>query len=121
MLPVDSTRPRMRSLGLVLLAGAAALSDMAAAQTPCASQQPRFVHAPQGTFPFTLLDTGIEGRVMVGAVIGMDGLPKDVQVLEPSGHAAFDLEALRAVRRSRWHPMPCETVVRIPIDFKQAK
>jgi protein TonB len=111
-----------RTLTFLLLAGAAGLSDMpVAAQTPCVPQRPRWVHEPQGVFPFTLLDTGIEGRVVVQVLIGPDGLAKSVDVVESSGHAAFDTEAMRAVSRSRWQPMPCEAVVRIPIDFKQAK
>lgn len=111
-----------RSLSLLLLAGATALSGVSAAgQTPCVPQQPRFVHEPQGTFPFTLLDTGIEGRVVVGIVVGTDGLPKHVQVLESSGYAAFDTEAVRASSLARWRPMPCEVGIRLPFNFKQAK
>jgi periplasmic protein TonB len=111
-----------RSLTFLLFAGAAVLPDMpVAAQTSCVPQRPRWVHEPQGVFPFTLLDTGIEGRVVVQVVIGPDGLPKSMDVVESSGHAAFDTEAMRAVSRSRWQPMPCEAVVRVPIDFKQAK
>ena len=111
-----------RRLTFLLLAGAAALSDMAAtAQTPCVPQRPRYIHEPQGVFPFTMLDTGIEGRVVVQVLIGTDGLPKNVDVAQSSGHAAFDAEAVQAVSRSRWQPMPCEAVVRVPIDFKQAK
>jgi len=111
-----------RSLNLLFLAGAAALSDMsAAAQTPCVPQRPRYVHEPQGVFPFSMLDTGIEGRVVVRALVGTDGLPKSVDVAESSGHAAFDTEAVRAVSRSRWQPMPCEAVVMVPINFKQYK
>jgi hypothetical protein len=93
-----------RRFRLLLLIGAATLSDMpAAAQTPCVPQQPRPIHEPQGTFPFT------------------DGLPKSVQVLESSGYAAFDTEALRAASRSRWKPMACEVAIRLPFNFRQAK
>lgn len=111
-----------RSLNLLFLVGAAALSDMpAAAQSPCVPQRPRYIHEPQGTFPFTMLDKGIEGRVVVRALIGTDGLPRSVDVVESSGHAAFDAEAVRAVSRSRWQPMPCEAAIMVPINFKQYK
>lgn len=93
----------------------------AAGQSPCVPQQPRFVYAPQGTFPFSLLDTGIEGRVVVGVVVGTDGLPKHVEVLESSGHAAFDTEAMRAASRARWRPISCEAGIRFPFNFKQAR
>lgn len=111
-----------RSLTLLLLVGAAALSDgQAAAQMPCVPEPPRYIHEPQLTFPFTMLETGIEGSVVVGVVVGADGVPKSVRVLESSGHAAFDTEALRAVSRARWQPMACEVAVRAPINFRQAR
>ena len=111
-----------RSLNLLFLVGATALSDMpVAAQTPCVPQRPRYIHEPQGVFPFTMLDTGIEGRVVARALVGTDGLPKSVDVAQSSGHAAFDAEAVRAVSRSRWQPMPCEAVMMVPINFKQHK
>jgi len=111
-----------RSLGLLLIVSAVALSDMpSAAQTPCVPQRPRYIHEPQGVFPFTMLDTGIDGRVVVRALVGTDGLPKTVDVVESSGHAAFDAEAVRAVSRARWQPMPCEAAMLVPINFKQYK
>jgi periplasmic protein TonB len=111
-----------RRLTLLLLVGAAVLSDRpATAQTTCMPQRPRYIHEPQGIFPFTMLDTGIEGRVVVRALIGTDGLPKSVDVAQSSGHAAFDTEAVRPVSRSRWQPMPCEAVMMVPINFKQYK
>jgi protein TonB len=61
---------------------------------------------------------GWQGRVMIAFYLQKDGQVADVRVLESSGHAALDQNAIQAVYRAS--PMPSvgeKTQVVVPIVF----
>ena len=60
---------------------------------------------------------GIEGRVLVGVLVGIDGKPKSVWIAESSGYDAFDNEAMNALKLAVWSPRPQEGQVAVPINF----
>ena len=61
---------------------------------------------------------GIEGRVLVGVLVGADGKPKSVWIVESSGYDAFDNEAVSAVKLAEWPPRPQEVRTVVPINFR---
>jgi len=77
-----------------------------------------FVRPPAPHYPFTMHGAGIEGRVLVGALVGTDGKPKSVWIVESSGHEAFDDEAMNAVKLAVWLPRPQEGQTVVPINFR---
>ena len=64
-----------------------------------------------------MLVQGIEGRVLVAVTIERNGKPKDIRILQSSGHAAFDNEAMNALGLAVFVPPPRETTVAVPINF----
>jgi len=76
-------------------------------------------------YPVSALRAGAEGTVRVRFHILRDGTFKDVEILEKSGFAALDLEAVDALRRLyKFAPVPADTdpratefLVEIPINF----
>jgi periplasmic protein TonB len=61
---------------------------------------------------------GIEGRVLVGVLLGTDGKPKSVWIVESSGYDAFDNEAMNALKQTMWLPRPQQGQVVAPINFR---
>ncbi|HET6223378.1 MAG TPA: energy transducer TonB [Dongiaceae bacterium] len=93
-----------------------ALSTGACAAAPKPSAV--FVRPPAPHYPFTMHSAGIEGRVLVGALVGTDGKPKSVWIVESSGYDAFDNEAMSAVKLAVWPPRPQEVRAQVPINFR---
>jgi TonB family protein len=63
------------------------------------------------------LEQGIEGRVVVAVTIEPSGKPRNMRILESSGHAAFDNEAMNALGLAVFAPPPKEITVGVPINF----
>jgi protein TonB len=66
---------------------------------------------------------GHEGRVLLRALVGTDGVPRSVDVEESSGHPALDEAAAAAVRGWVFEPARegdrvIESLVRVPIRFR---
>jgi TonB family protein len=102
----------------------AAIAAIALQSVACASPStPRlhYVRPPQVHYPFTMLDQGIEGYVMVGVVVGRDGKPKLMWIAQSSGRDPFDKEAMNALSLAVWVPPATDTVVMVPINFVMAK
>jgi periplasmic protein TonB len=105
----------LRRLRLVVVA-AMALSAAACAAAP---KPPHvFVRPPTPHYPFTMRSAGIEGRVLVGALVGTDGKPRSIWIVESSGYDAFDNEAMNALKLAVWLPRPQEGPVAVPINFR---
>jgi periplasmic protein TonB len=77
-----------------------------------------FVRPPMPHYPFTMRSAGIEGRVLVGVLVGSDGKPKSVWIVESSGYDAFDNEATNALKLAVWLPRLQEGQVAVPINFR---
>jgi len=141
---IMTARPRLRiaqACFAVVLAGAFSLL---ACETPVPSQSseeadlmladgvysertvdepPERVSSPPLEYPRLLVQAGIEGRVLVTAVVGTDGRvePGSVEVVE-STNRAFDLPSKRLVERSVFRPgkvrgEPVRTLIQLPIQF----
>lgn len=77
-------------------------------------------------YPYEGLNLGVEKRVLVGFVVGVDGEARDFRIVE-SGGEIFDNAALDGVRKlpGKWTPgyydgHPVESDFIIPINFKVA-
>ena len=78
----------------------------------------RFLFASTGIMPWVWL--------VVRVFVGVDGLPRQLQVLQSSGFARLDDAALDGVRRARFKPptengQPTAGWARIPIPFELEK
>lgn len=75
-------------------------------------------------YPSEALERGLEGRVVVAALIGTDGQVRSASVLESSGVAMLDQAALDKVRTTRNLPAPPvmlrgrEFTMGVPIIFR---
>lgn len=83
---------------------------------------PRPVHRPNPTYPRSALRRGLSGEVLVRAMVGVDGRPRQVEVVRSSSHRSLDQAALRAVRGWRFQPamqdgQPVVAPVEIPVSF----
>ncbi len=73
-------------------------------------------------YPIEALQKGIQGTVLIRALVGADGAVKDMLVLQ-SVHALLDNAALDAVRASTWKPAtqegkPVAVWIVVPIEFR---
>ncbi|TKS53899.1 energy transducer TonB [Luteimonas yindakuii] len=92
------------------------------ATTAATASRPVAVRRQQPAYPRTSLRRGESGEVLVRAVVGIDGRPRQVDVARSSGHPALDRAAVRAVERWRFEParqagQPVEGEVRVPVEF----
>ena len=82
---------------------------------------PAPLHAPKPPYPEWARETGIEGKVILRVLVGIDGIPKQVQVL--SGPKGLVEEARNAVLRWTFRPGmsgrdSVEVPVIVPITFR---
>ena len=64
-----------------------------------------------------MLEQGIEGRVVVAVTVERNGKPGNMRILESSGYAGFDSEAMNAVSLAVFVPPLNEMTVAVPINF----
>lgn len=93
---------------------------------------PRYMEGDLGTFrnwvmsnityPDKVYSRGIQGRVLVAFVVGLDGKVEDIEIIE-SPHEALSKEVIRIMNRSgKWTPglnagLPARVRFVIPVDF----
>ena len=75
------------------------------------------------TYPGVLQAQGIEGTVLLSAVISKDGVPTSLKVVKNPGNEEFVTAALSAVEQWRYQPTllngePIEVLTTIHVDFK---
>lgn len=92
------------------------------AETAIIDSQPVPVRQPQPSYPRRALRQGLSGEVLVRAVVGTDGRPRQVEVARSSSHRVLDQAAVQAVRRWRFQPamrhgQPVAQTVHVPINF----
>jgi TonB family protein len=90
-------------------------------------EKPERLSGPQPQYPPLLQQAGIEGRVMVQAIVDTSGRvePNSVRVVE-SANPGFDQPAKNAVLKSLFRPgrvygRAVRVLVQIPIDFRMQR
>jgi protein TonB len=86
--------------------------------------EPKLIRKVQPDFPPKALDKNLSGSVTVQFVVDVNGVPRDVRVIEATPPGIFDHAAIEAVKRWRYQPTlangkPVEVPVQIPIRFAQ--
>ena len=71
-------------------------------------QAPRIIRQVPPSFPEGLRLMGLPGKVVAEIIIGKDGVPHSVRVLEAEGGPAMTYEALEALRQWRFEPAKLE-------------
>jgi TonB family protein len=102
-----------------------ALPEPKAALPPTVSlsdvtEKPRFLKPVKPKYPSLARHTEKEGVVLLEASIGIDGLARDIQVIEGLGYG-FDEAAVEALKASRFAPAmqgEKKVVVRITIPYR---
>ncbi|MEZ4454574.1 MAG: TonB-dependent receptor [Nannocystaceae bacterium] len=114
-------RPLARALSLLALVVVGGPAPLAAAPAPVI-EQPVLLNKVEVVYPEELraLEPPPEGRVLVELVIGTDGAPLEVKVIE-GVHPRLDAVVLAAVEGLRYRPAtrdgaPIEVVKRLGID-----
>ena len=80
---------------------------------------------PEPPYPIAARRMGLQGTVVLRVVVGADGSPVSVAVLQSSGYTILDASAADTVR-SKWrfvparrNGVPIEDTVQVPIRFHQ--
>jgi beta-lactamase regulating signal transducer with metallopeptidase domain len=86
-------------------------------------EPPERISSPPVEYPKLLMDAGIEGHVLLQAIVGVDGKvePGSVEILE-STHRAFDLPSKSLLERTVFRPgkvngEPVRVMIQLPIQF----
>ena len=76
-------------------------------------------------YPQTAVKAKLQGKAIVGFVVGKDGTISDVHITKSAGHAVLDEEAMRVVKSMpAWEPgkqkgKPVNVKYNVPITFRQ--
>ncbi|KLI98292.1 energy transducer TonB [Luteimonas sp. FCS-9] len=89
---------------------------VAVAPTP-APVQLRPLSTPAPRYPTDALRAGISGEVQVEFTVGVDGAVSSARIVRADPPRTFDREALSAVRRWRFEPVPAPVTTRRTIGF----
>lgn len=97
-------------------------SEFQHAQTRNYDVPPRPMHTVEAEFSEEARKNKIEGAVIVSALIGVDGIPSDLQLTRRAGHG-LDENALAAVAQYRFQPatkngVPVATRIYVEINFR---
>ncbi len=83
------------------------------------TQKPRFIKRIIPQYPELARRAQKEGRVLLEAVIGTDGIPSEIRIIQAIGFGC-DEAAVKALKASRFRPAELEkqhVVVRITIPY----
>ncbi|MFT3763753.1 MAG: energy transducer TonB [Pseudoxanthomonas sp.] len=101
---------------------AAAATAPAAPATPPAAQPAapalRLVSSPPPRYPPEALRAGTAGEVLVEFTVNPDGSVDNARVVRSTPARVFDREAVNAVRRWKFAPIPAPTTTRRTINFQ---
>ncbi len=78
---------------------------------------------PLPRYPRIARRRGLEGRVIVRVLVGVDGIAQSVRIAQSSAHTALDAAALKALLKWRFEPakragIPVAASVNVPIAFR---
>jgi TonB family protein len=87
------------------------------------TQPASVIFKPDPVYPAALQAAGIEGTVLIEAVISKDGLPLSLKPQNTAVDPAFISAAMDSVRQWRWRPTmlngePIEVLATMQVDFK---
>jgi len=92
------------------------------ANRPAASASDlRAISTPAPRYPPDALRAGTGGEVQVEFTVGVDGSVGDVRVVRADPPRTFDREAINAVRRWRFEPVPAPVTTRRTINFSPSQ
>ena len=83
---------------------------------------PRATRKVPAVYPFNAKRKGVNGHVMIRCLVGIDGKPSKLKIIESVPQGTFDNAGLEAVQKWRFKPgvlggEPVPTWVRIPFKF----
>jgi protein TonB len=81
----------------------------------------RAISTPAPRYPPDALRSGTSGEVQVEFTVGVDGSVTSARVVQANPPRTFDREALAAVRRWRFEPVPAPVTTRRTINFSPAQ
>jgi protein TonB len=94
-------------------------SDRALAALPRAgaaiAQPAAQVYTTQPPYPPRARELGVEGVVRLQVRIGIDGCPRQVKIVRPSGRSDFDFSSVSTVQRE-WRFRPARTADGVPVE-----
>ena len=100
------------------------LDARAVEELPEVRNRREMVNLLERTYPGTLRDAGVEGRVVVQFVVDTEGRvePESIRIVS-STHAAFEAPSRRAAERMRFRParvngQPVRVMISLPVDWK---
>lgn len=98
-----------------------AARQQAAPARPAAAAELRAISTPAPRYPPDALRAGTSGEVQIEFTVGLDGLVSSARVVQSSPPRTFDREALNAVRRWRFEPVPTPVTTRRTINFSPSQ
>ena len=116
---IGSTFGPLRGLGVILVATAAGCGGEGEIEQP----RPLLGQVPI-EYPLHMWDQDMEGETLLRVRVGDTGTVDSVEVLEPSGHTAFDSAAVAGARDLRFTPARrdgkrIEVWARVPVKFSK--
>jgi TonB family protein len=123
---VSSGAVSQRPDQLVLLdieAGPPQECKIAEPKNPKKNHPPHAVFSPAPDYPASSSRSGVQGTVLIGFVVGIDGLPHDLKIVA-SVDKDLDKKALEAVQQWRFEPavkdgQPVEAPLEVSVSFRQ--
>ncbi len=96
--------------------------SQSAANRPAASAADlRAISTPAPRYPPSALRAGTSGEVQIEFTVGLDGSVSSARVVQANPARTFDREALNAVRRWRFEPVPAPVTTRRTINFSPSQ
>ena len=118
-----AARPRTRGAVALLLALATPAAQACASDQEVDQPSPLYGEIPI-EYPLELWDQDIEGRTLLRVRVTDLGAVDSVEVLESSGHGAFDAAAIAGARELRFNPARrngkrIEVWAQVPVQFSK--
>lgn len=124
--PIQTMEPMVIELALPADPPVAAASDSVAqgrSDQPPGGVRLRYAQAPPPAYPPDALRRGLTGTVVLEVLVGIDGHPLEVRIVDSSGHRRLDAAARRQVLR-HWTFEPAldngravQALGLVPIEF----
>ncbi len=91
-------------------------------QEPCADGPPRMIEHPVPEYSKEAREKRIQGTVVLSLVVGSDGLPRDIRVVQYLGYG-LDGEAVKAVEKwtfepATMHGKPVAVRINVQVEFR---
>ena len=89
---------------------------------PCAETAPKAIDSPPPAYPDDAHREGVEGTVILVAVVGTDGRAHDIRVSQTVGHG-LDEQAIKTLKQWKFKPgmskgAPVPVLVNVQIAFR---